>query len=81
MNYVTDLRKIRDHYRFSGAADADMALWVLHEKCFGTHRDADIEQLYASDPTMLRLRAKNVMAPLAGLSYPRLALALKDVTN
>ena len=78
-NYLSDLRAIRDRasYGFMRAADADMALWVLHERCFGTHRDPEIERAYRTDPFILSLRAKNLVAPLAELSRPRLAAALR----
>ena len=33
-NYLGDLRAVRREVRFSRVADADMALWVLHAKCF-----------------------------------------------
>jgi hypothetical protein len=33
LNYLGDLRTIKKHYGFERIADADMALWVVHEKC------------------------------------------------
>lgn len=79
-NYLGDLRAICDKgkYGFTRAADVDMALWVPHEKCFGIHRDSEIERAYRADPFILGLRAKNLVAPLAELSYPRLAVALRE---
>lgn len=77
--YLSDLRSIRDHYGFERVADADMALWVLHERCFGRHRDAALAKAYAEDDFMLRLRAKNLVAPLAELSDARFAAALLEV--
>lgn len=77
--YLDNLRKIQSHYGFKRIADVDMALWVLHEKCFGQHRDPDIEKAYARDDFMLQLRASNLVAPLADLSEARLARALADV--
>jgi hypothetical protein len=56
-----------------------MALWVLHEKCFGTHRDAEVEAAYHGDTFLLRLRARNLVAPLAELSEAQLADALVEV--
>ncbi|HET7340124.1 MAG TPA: hypothetical protein VFL90_01585 [Methylomirabilota bacterium] len=77
-NYLDDLREIQRHYRFARAADADMALWVLHERCFGTLRDAAIEAAWAADRFMLRLRAKNLVGHLlAGRSYAEFADALE----
>ena len=77
-NYLDDLREIQRHYRFARAADADMALWVLHERCFGTLRDAETAAAYAGDRFMLRLRAKNLVGHLlAGRSYAAFADALE----
>ena len=77
-NYLDDLRQIQRHYRFARAADADMALWVLHERCFGTLRDAETAAAYAGDRFMLRLRAKNLVGHLlAGRSYAAFADALE----
>ena len=50
-----------------------------HERCFGENRDVEIERAYRSDPLLLRLRAKNLVLPLADLSYPTLAEALHHV--
>ena len=79
INYLRDLREILGHYKFSRVADVDMALWVLHERCFGTHRDAGIEKSFHEDTFLLRLRAKNLVAPLAELSEAQLANALVEV--
>lgn len=38
VNYLRDLRAIRREVGFSRVADADMALWVLHAKCFGVNQ-------------------------------------------
>jgi len=78
-NYLADLREIARRCGFERTAHADMALWVLHEKCFGENRDPDIERAYRADPLLLRLRAKNLVLPLAELSYPKLAEALRHV--
>jgi hypothetical protein len=59
LNYLKDLRRIKAYYRFPRAADADMALWVLHEYCFGTLREQQIRDAYLSDPFMLALRIAN----------------------
>ena len=79
INYLRDLREILTHYRLRRIADVDMALWVLHEKCLGTHRDADIEKSFHQDTFLLRLRAKNLVAPLVELSDAQLANALVEV--
>lgn len=79
VNYLRDLREIGAHCGFRRIADVDMALWVLHEKCFGTHRDAVIGKSFHADTFLLRLRAKNLVAPLAELSEAQLANALLEV--
>ena len=79
VNCLGNLREIREHCGFKRVADVDMALWVLHEKCFGAHRDADIEKAFHADTFLLRLRAKNLVAPLAELSEAQLANALVEV--
>lgn len=78
-NYLTDLREIARTCGFEHTADADMALWVLHERCFGEHRDPEIERAWRTDPLFLRVRAKNLVLPLAELTYPKLAEALHHV--
>jgi hypothetical protein len=78
-NYLADLREITRRCGFARTADADMALWVLHERCFGEYRDPPVERAYLADPLLLRLRAKNLVLPLAELSYPKLAEALHHV--
>ncbi len=77
--YLGNLREIRRHAGFARVADADMALWVLHEKCFGQYRDPEILRMYREDNFMLQLRANNLVAPLAELSDARLAKALSAV--
>jgi hypothetical protein len=76
LNYVRNLREIAEHFGFKQAADIDVALWILHEKCFGQFRDREIELAYKNDPVFLRIRAKNLVLPLANLSRVRLAEAL-----
>lgn len=77
--YIDNLRRIRESYGLDRIADVDMALWVLHEKCFGKFRDPDVQKAYLQDDFMLQLRAENLVAPLAHLSEPRLAGALAGV--
>lgn len=77
LNYLRDLRLVTRAYGFQRAADADMALWVLHERCFGDLRDDGIARAYADDRFMLRLRAKNLIAHfLTESSYAQLAYSL-----
>jgi len=79
LNYLRNVRDIKEQYRFERVADADMALWVLHEKCFGVHRDHEIERACHHDTFLWRLRARNLVAPLSELSDAELANALRDV--
>lgn len=79
LNYLRDLRQIKEHYRLARLADVDMALWVLHEKCFGTHRDPVVEAAFQKDTFLLRLRTQNLVAPLAELSEAQLANALSEI--
>ena len=61
INYLADLRRIKAHYGFARVADIDMALWVVHEKCYGDPKDPEVMQAYHSDGFLLQLRAKNLM--------------------
>ncbi|MBN1567734.1 MAG: hypothetical protein JXA73_07790 [Acidobacteria bacterium] len=79
LKYLGNMREIERRYGFVRVADVDMALWVLHEKCFGQHQDPGIAAAYSADDFMLRLRANNLVAPLAELSDARLAGALVAV--
>jgi hypothetical protein len=74
--YLGNMRQIREHCGFARIADVDMALWVLHEKCFGRHQDAEIARAYREDDFMLRLRVNNLVAPLVEFSEAKLARAL-----
>jgi hypothetical protein len=79
-NYLDNLTEIRAHYGFTRAADVDMALWALHERCWGTLRDPAIAAAYEADPFMLRLRAKNLVGHLlAGRSYSLFAHAVEHI--
>ena len=81
-HYLSDLRAIRDHYGLHRAADADMALWVLHYKCFSSPpNDPAIKHEFEKDPFMLRLQAKNLVSPLSELPLSRLAQALATVRD
>ena len=77
--YLDNLREIQKHYGFSRVADLDMALWVLHDKCFARHQDSEIANAYREDDFMLQLRANNLIAPLADLSEAKLSRVLFDV--
>jgi len=79
LGYLGNLRAIRSRSGLPRVADVDMALWVLHERCYGQHRDPEIQRLYLEDEFMLQLRAKNLVAPLAELSHAKLAKALEEV--
>lgn len=77
--YLENLRELKSHHYFERVADMDMALWVLHEKCYGQLRDGEIEAAYREDDFILQLRVGNLVAPLAALSEARLARALAGV--
>jgi len=85
LNYLNNLRSIRDNDDYEGihhAAEADMALWVLHEKCFSSSAEGQtIREEYENDEFMLRLRTKNLVGPITHLPYTRLAQALETVRN
>jgi len=78
VNYLADVREIRKHYGFHRVADVDMALWILHERCFGVYRDAGIQKCFREDTYVQRLRAKNLVSPLEGFSDAQLANALVE---
>ncbi|HYL58086.1 MAG TPA: DUF4145 domain-containing protein [Candidatus Acidoferrales bacterium] len=77
LNYIEDLRAITEHYGFKRVADADMALWVLHERCFGSAPDPKTRKEYANDLFLRELRAKNLMEQfLADSTFAQLARSL-----
>ena len=77
LNYIGDLREIAEHYHFVRVADADMALWVLHERCFGSKQDQATRKEYESDPFIREVRATNRMRDLLEDStYAQLARSL-----
>ena len=78
VNYLSDVRVIRTHYGFSRVADVDMALWILHERCYGICRDPEIQKCFHEDTFLQRLRAKNLVAPLGEFSDAQLANALVE---
>lgn len=77
--YLGNMREIKAHYSFARIADVDMALWVLHEKCFGRHQDPEFARAYREDEFLLRLRVNNLVAPLVEFSEAKLARALIPV--
>lgn len=77
--FLVNMRDIKGHYGFARVADVDMALWVLHEKCFGRHQDPKIAEAYRADEFLLRLRVNNLVAPLVEFSEAKLARALVTV--
>ncbi len=77
--YLEAMRKIEKHHGFERVADVDMALWVLHEKCYGRHQDPVLAGAWREDDFMLQLRVNNLVAPLADISEARLARALITV--
>lgn len=84
LNYLGDLRELRDHHGLSRAADADMALWVLQERVLSSYRDHDLLGAFRADAWLLRRRAVNLLAELgdpAGVGDQlELARALADVS-
>ncbi len=80
LNYIEDLRIIARHYGFARVADADMALWVVHERCFGSVPDRAIRKEYSNDLFLIERRAKNLMADFSpDLSDSQLARSLLPV--
>lgn len=77
LNYIEHLRKIKEHYHFERVADADMALWVLHERCFGSTPHEATRKEYRNDPFVRELQAKNLLEHfLADSTYAQLARSL-----
>jgi hypothetical protein len=80
VNYLADLRRLREHYRLPRAADVDMALWVLHAKCFYEQlKDNAIRRRYERDPFMLKLRVENLLDSLSGVPLPLLAQSIHGI--
>lgn len=81
LHYLDNLRRIRDaQYGLDRVADVDMALWVLHARCFdGSLKNAQIQQEYCRDPFMLQLRAENLFSSIAEVPLPLLAQAIQRV--
>ena len=82
LNYLDNLRSIRDEYEFSSAAQADMALWVLEHRCyFNGMKNQKIKQAFEKDKFMLRMRAKNMVEPIQNLTPAWRAIAFRSVDN
>ncbi len=82
LNYLGNLRAIRDHCEFVSAADADMAIWVLQYKCNNEEiKDPAIKQQFEDDEFMQNLCAKNMATHLDVNISGRLAKALSDVNE
>lgn len=79
VNYLQNLRKIREKVGFSRVADADMALWVLHAKVFGGEPGGrEFREYYDNDDDLLKLRAENIMGPFQKLPLLPLAKAMES---
>jgi hypothetical protein len=78
LNYLRNLRTVCKVVPFVRVADADMALWVLHAKYFGPWK-REVAEYYGTDPTLLRLRAQNLIGPLRELRMSILARAFESV--
>lgn len=83
--YLSALRRIRDAYAgFERVAEVDMALWVLHEKCYSEApqlRDATVQKQFEQDPFMVQLRAEHMFTALADVSLPDLAQGIRKVQS
>lgn len=87
LNYVRNLREIRDRLKFKSAAQVDQALWTLQVGVYGGRLD-DVEQIkkaHQRDPLLRGIRVKNLSDALFGsmsaldlaesLSFDRLEVA------
>ncbi|RMH37297.1 MAG: hypothetical protein D6690_02720 [Nitrospirae bacterium] len=82
LNYLANLREIQRAAGFRTAAEADMALWVLHAKRFGGEPcPPRLREFYDMNPFLLRLRARNLLTPLARLPKSVFAKALYEVRS
>ncbi|MFQ5700324.1 MAG: hypothetical protein ACE5HU_00585 [Acidobacteriota bacterium] len=80
LNYLDDLRALRDHHGLARAADADMALWVLQERVLSAYRDPELLMAYRADAWLQRRRLTNLLAGVDHLEDRlELARALADV--
>ena len=86
LNYLHNVRSIRDKCGFAKVADADKALWVLSQKCndSGRAKDDKIKAEFKKDDFMLQLRASNIAPSFKSYARDapaRLAKALYDDTE
>ena len=65
LNYLRDIRDARDHYGFTRAADADMALWVLQERVLSTYRFPELLAAYRADAWLRQRRTINLLAEMS----------------
>ena len=80
LNYLRDIRSVRDHHLFERAADVDMALWVLEERVLTSYRDHDLLVGYREDAFLHRVRTVNLLAELGEADDPlAFARALVEV--
>ena len=83
LNYLRDIREVRDHHRLARAADADMALWVVQQRILSSYRDHDLLREFRADLFLKRKRAVNLLAGLGDAGeaddLPALARALVDI--
>lgn len=84
LNYIRDLRAIRDKRDFATAAQVDQALWTLQIGVYGNRLDdvAAIKAQHAKDSLLRSIRVKNLADALFEVSrshphWPLIAL-LKD---
>lgn len=70
LNYVKDLRTIRDKRKLETAARVDQALWTLPIGVYGGRLD-DVEELkkaHAKDPLLRSIRVKNLAVGIVASS-------------
>ncbi|MCA9421599.1 MAG: hypothetical protein KC592_11290 [Nitrospira sp.] len=80
LNYLRNLRKVQQEIGFDSVAEADMALWVLHAKCFGGEAvNKRFLEFFDTDPLLLSLRAQNLLGPFGKLPASVFARALETV--
>jgi hypothetical protein len=74
--YLADLSRLKQVFNLERIADVDMALWVLHEKCYGIDPDPEIKNAYERDPAFLEILVNNLMLPLTKVPSAKLAASL-----
>lgn len=82
LNYLAEIRAVREHHALPRAADADMALWVLQERVLSGWSEPELRRAWREDEWMLRRRAVNLLSELPGLADPLvLARALAEANT